>query len=411
MLRAVSDPLRVIVAAVSSTGHTLPVIALSRELRARGHEVLVETAERWRDVVEELGLGFAAGQENAVSELADDGVESPWSFPSAEAAPHVARALVPTVREFGADVVVSDLFTLAPPLAAELAGAPAASLIPHVYPVDEPGLPFYMWGMQPPRTPLGSAAWRALSPLAQPALRQGRRALNEARAELGLPPLQRFHGQVSDRLAIVATFPQLEYPRRWPAHVHVTGPMFFELPHPEVELPPSEEPLVLVAGSTFQEPERLVRVTLEALSEEPVRVVATTNRPGREWSGPLPDNAAVVDWVSYAQVMPRASLVVCNGGHGTVVRALAEGVPVLVSPASKDFADMAENGARVAWAGAGLMLPKRWLRPGSLRWAVRSLLSDPRFAARARAIAAWGRENDGAASGAELVERCARSSG
>ena len=77
----------------------------------------------------------------------------------------------------------------------------------------------------------------------------------------------------------MATFPQLEYPRRWPAHVHVTGPMVFELPYPDVELPEGDGPLVLVAPSTAQDPEcRLVRAALEALADEPVRVLATTNR-------------------------------------------------------------------------------------------------------------------------------------
>ena len=67
-----------------------------------------------------------------------------------------------------------------------------------------------------------------------------------------------------------------------------------------------------------------------------------------------PGNAVVVDWLSYSQVMPRASLVICHGGHGTVARALAAGVPVLCCP---HVGDMAENSARVAWARVGLMLP------------------------------------------------------
>lgn len=66
--------------------------------------------------------------------------------------------------------------------------------------------------------------------------------------------------------------------------------------------------------------------------------------------------------------------------------------------------DMAENGARVAWAGAGLMLPWRLSGEASLRWAVRRILRDRRFAERAEEIAAWARTNDGADRGAELVE-------
>jgi UDP:flavonoid glycosyltransferase YjiC (YdhE family) len=99
--------------------------------------------------------------------------------------------------------------------------------------------------------------------------------------------------------------------------------------------------------------------------------------------------------------MPQASLVICHGGHGTVARALGTGVPVLTSPA---VGDMAETGARIAWARVGLSLPWRLCRPGPLRWAVRLLLSDPGFAARAGQISRWAERNDGAERGAALVE-------
>jgi UDP:flavonoid glycosyltransferase YjiC (YdhE family) len=215
--------------------------------------------------------------------------------------------------------------------------------------------------------------------------------------------VERFHGGISRELAMVATFPQLEYPRRWPAGVHVPGPMQFELPYPDIEVPAGDAPLVLVAPSTAQDPElRLVRTALEALAEEPVRVVATTNRLD---PGPAPDaptNAVVVDWLSYSQLMPRASLVVCHGGHGTVARALAAGVPLLCCP---HVGDMAENSARVAWAGAGLMLPWRLLGTRALRIAARRILSDRSFTQRAEEFGAWARANDGAADGAQLVEQ------
>jgi UDP:flavonoid glycosyltransferase YjiC (YdhE family) len=314
---------------------------------------------------------------------------------------------VPYIEELRPEVVVSDILTLAPALAAEAAGVRRATLIPHVYPVQEDGLPFFGFGMVAARSRLGRAAWRAGRPALEAGLRRGRRELNEVREELGLAPVERFHGGISEGLALVATYPQLEYPRRWAAHVHVTGPMFFELPHPDVELPEGEGPLVLVAPSTSQDPAgRLVRVALEALAEEPVRVVATTNREGTAPGVPAPDNAVVVDWLSYAQVMPRASLVICHGGHGTAARALAEGVPVLVCPA---IGDMAETGARVAWAGAGLMLPGRLLAPRSLRLVARRLLAEPRFTLRASEIAAWGRDRNGASLAAELVDRYATS--
>jgi UDP:flavonoid glycosyltransferase YjiC (YdhE family) len=131
-------------------------------------------------------------------------------------------------------------------------------------------------------------------------------------------------------------------------------------------------------------------------------VLATINERGATWGGSVPDNARVVDWVSYAQVMPQAAAAITRGGHGTIVRSLSDGVPLLACPAG---GDMGENAIRVAWSGAGLMLPRRWLAPGPLRWSVRRLLADRRYAERTAQIAAWGRKNDGAERGAMLIER------
>ena len=164
--------------------------------------------------------------------------------------------------------------------------------------------------------------------------------------------------------------------------------MPFEVPHPDVELPPGDAPLVLVAPSTAHDSENhLVRTALAALAYEPVRVVATTNRVRPQSPIAVPANAVLVDWLSYSQLMPIAALVISHGGHGTVARALGAGAPVLISPIT---GDMGETAMRVDWAGAGLSLPWRLCRPGPLRWATRRLLADPSFRARAEEIAAWG---------------------
>jgi UDP:flavonoid glycosyltransferase YjiC (YdhE family) len=321
-------------------------------------------------------------------------------------AAEAARALLPLLEQMRPHVVVSDILTLAPTLAAERAGIPLATLVPHIYPVVEPGLPFFAIGLRPPRTPVGRAVWRTGQRALRVGLAHGRRDLNRQRERLGLPPIDRFHGGISPELALVATFPQLEYPRRWPAGVEVTGPMTFEVPHPEIELPPGDRPLVLIAPSTAHDSEnRLVRAALAALAEEPVRVLATTNRVVPRQPIEVPPNAVLVEWLSYTQLMPAASLVISHGGHGTVARALGAGTPVLISPIA---GDMSETAMRVAWAGAGLSVPWRLCRPAPLRWAARRLLGDPAFAAKAGEIAAWGRENDGAERGAVLVERLAR---
>jgi len=202
---------------------------------------------------------------------------------------------------------------------------------------------------------------------------------------------------------MVGTFPQLEYARDWPPEVRVVGPLAWEPPAADVESPPGDAPLVLIAPSTAQDPEhRLLRAALAGLAREPVRVLATWN--GRLPPGPLPvpANARAVDWLSYSRTMPGCAAVVCHAGHGTMARALAAGVPVVAVPAA---GDMGENAARLDWAGAGVRLPWRLLSPTTLRLAVRRVLSDPRFTARAREFGAWAATHDPAAHAADLIER------
>jgi UDP:flavonoid glycosyltransferase YjiC (YdhE family) len=323
---------------------------LGKALAGRGHEVVIETWEERRQAVEGEGLGFAAAEEYRMFPPPD---------PNSEEGQHAAEAalaLLPLLEDFRPHVVVSDILTLAPTLAAERAGIPLATLVPHIYPVVQPGLPFFAIGLRPPRTRLGRGVWRYGHDRAlRVGLEQGRRDLNIQRQRLELPPIDHFHGGISPDLALVATYPQLEYPRQWPAGVEITGPMTYEMPHPEIELPPGDDPLVLVAPSTAHDSDNhLVRTALAALADAPVRVVATTNLVAPQHPIEVPANAVLVEWLSYSQLMPAASIVISHGGHGTVARALGAGTPVLVCPI---IGDMSETAMRVAWAGAGLSLP------------------------------------------------------
>ena len=282
-----------------------------------------------------------------------------------------------------------------------------ATLIPHVDPRTEPGWPPYSLGARLPRTAMARGLWRALDPLVGRGLALGRDELNETRARLGLPPRDRVHGGISPDLALVATFPQLEYPRRArrPA-THVVGPLLWEPPAGDVELPPGDAPLVLVAPSTSQDPEhRLLRAALAGLAGLPVRVLATWNR--RAPAPPLPvvpANARLVEWVSYARTMPRCDLVLCHGGHGTVARALEAGCVVVAAPAA---GDMNENAARLDWAGLGVRLPRRFVSPWAVRLATERALASPSYAERAAGVAAWARSHDAAGRASELVEELA----
>ncbi len=388
--------MEVLLGAFGDPGHAFPMIALGRALRARGHSVTLQTWTRWQHHVEAEGIAFAPAPEY---EVFPSGPE-PLAF--YEAVVHATTDTLPLLRELRPDVLVADILTLAPALAAEIEGVRCATLIPHVYPHGEPDFPIYSLGARLPRSRFGRAMWRRAQWPVDRGLQLGRNELNATRARLGLDPLAHVHGGISRELALVGTFPQLEYPRPWPDHVHVVGPLMWEPPAQDVALPAGDTPLVLIAPSTAQDTEhRLLAAALRGLAEAPVRVLATWNRRLPPRPLPVPENARLVDWVSYSRTMPLCDVVVCHAGHGTLARALASGCAVVACPA---VGDMNENAARLDWAGAGVRIPRRFVSPRTVRLAVERALGDPSIRARAREIGAWSAEHDPAGRAASLIE-------
>ena len=86
------------------------------------------------------------------------------------------------------DVVVNDVLTLAPALAAELEGRPWATLVPHFYPPFGAGLPPFGLGAMPAAG--ARSAERPGGSSRKPmgiGVERGRRELNETRRRVGLP--------------------------------------------------------------------------------------------------------------------------------------------------------------------------------------------------------------------------------
>jgi UDP:flavonoid glycosyltransferase YjiC (YdhE family) len=382
---------RVLLGAFGDPGHAFPVIALGSELVARGHDVGIETWKRWREPAEAAGMDFSPAPEYQVFPTRERPLK-PY-----EAAALAARVTRQFVRAFEPDVVVSDILTPAPALAAELEGVPVATLVPHVHPDLPTGLPPFSIGARRPRTRIGAVLWSRTDRMVALGLEQGRNEYNDCRAQLGLGPLPWTHTGLSRSLTMVGTLPQLEYPRAWPSWLRVVGPLMWEPGGPAVDPPPGDGPVVLVAPSTSQDRSNsLLRAALDGLADEPVRLIAIAAE-----GVAAPANAVLVPWMSYARTMPRCDLVVTHGGHGTLARALASGCPVVVCPAG---GDMAESAARVDWAGLGVRLAPRFCTPWGVRLAVRRALAKPSLWTRAAEVAEWAFANPGPATAAAQLE-------
>ena len=90
----------------------------------------------------------------------------------------------------------------------------------------------------------------------------------------------------------------------------------------------------------------------------------------------------VLAFGDHDRLLPECALVVSHGGLGTVLRALAHGVPLLILPLGRD---QAFNASRVEALGAGIALPLD-ASPQRIHAALGALGSDASF--RAAAVSA-----------------------
>jgi hypothetical protein len=163
-------------------------------------------------------------------------------------------------------------------------------------------------------------------------------------------------------------------------------------------------PLVLLSFSTVLEQrsrEKLQRA-LDALGPLPVHVVATTGGIVDPAELTAPPNAALLRFASHETLMRRASFVVAHGGHGTTMRALRHGLPLVCIPAGAG--DQPFVGAAVQEWGAGRALAGDASRD-DIRGAAQAILEDDRYRAAAARCAAQLAGTDGATVAAAALER------
>jgi MGT family glycosyltransferase len=390
--------MRFLFAVPDMAGNSPPILELARRLAARGHSVRMLAAGSLKSQVERRGCSWvpfqrapddaggpdATGKRGGMAEFAR--IRDRLMFGPAL---DFARDLLDELEVNPADAAAIDTMIPGALVGAEAAGIPSASLLHSVYMFPAPGLPAFGAGLFPPKTWLGRARDRLINAAALRIFDKGLGALNRARAEFELDPL----GSVleashkADRVLVMTSAAFDIEAEELPPNVRYVGPQL----EPQSESgwgPPwptsDSRPLVLVGLSTDQMgQEALLGRIIQVLGEMNVRALVTT--------GPSIDperfepaaNVVVRSFVPHADVMPHASLVITHAGHGTVIRALAAGAPLVCIPLGRDQYDVA---ARVVWRGAGVKMSAQ-ASTSALKRAIATALKNESFRAASQRMA------------------------
>jgi UDP:flavonoid glycosyltransferase YjiC (YdhE family) len=146
-----------------------------------------------------------------------------------------------------------------------------------------------------------------------------------------------------------------------------------------------DDPLVYVTYGTEVKDDKPLRQLIDALASLPLRLVVTVgDHRVPDAFGPQPHNVVIRSFTPQMAVLPHASAVVSHGGSGTVLAALALGIPQLCLPY---FADQPLNAVAVAAAGAGLYLDPASADNLAIAGAVTRLVAENRFRQQACRIA------------------------
>jgi UDP:flavonoid glycosyltransferase YjiC (YdhE family) len=145
----------------------------------------------------------------------------------------------------------------------------------------------------------------------------------------------------------------------------------------------TQRPRVLVAGSTGAQGQgELIQKIIHAMGQLEIEAVATSGPNLDVDTLRAPGNVHVLRSAPHNTLMQEVSLVISQGGHGTVNRALVNGVPLLILPMGRDQGD---NAARVESKGAGLQLPPT-ASETEIASAAARLIFEPEFGLFARRL-------------------------
>jgi MGT family glycosyltransferase len=190
-----------------------------------------------------------------------------------------------------------------------------------------------------------------------------------------------------------------------PPRHHYVGPLgIWEPPsQPPPYLDEPGDPWVLVTiSSQMQDDVALAEAALAALSSRPVRTVLTLgpdHDPGE--LSTVPPNARVERTISHSAVLERGALLVSHAGHGSVMKALWHGRPMVLVPWGRDQPGVA---ARAAALGVTEVVPRGEASEETLSKAIERALTDAGMKEAADRHGSRLRATDPVAKAAGLIE-------
>lgn len=377
-------------------GGNVPVqLAVARRLAQRGHEVRVLGDPASRADVERAGCSFAPWKRAPHHNMRDQGADKVRDFevksPLAQfkriatelffgPAERYARDVVDETEAFGPDALAVDYLLFGAMTGAEKTGLPTAMLFHTIWTVSRDGVPPIGLGLRPARNALTRTRDRLLRAIVKRTFDFGTPILNQARASLGLPPLGHALEQMDKAtVELVMTNRTFDFHlAELPPHVRYVGA---EVDDPawaaaDWKRPDDTRPLVLVSlGSTFQGQAPTLRRIIAALGALPVRAIVTLGEQYAPGDFTPPENVEIVAKAPHQAILPHCAAAIVHGGHGSVMKALSHGVPLLCIPFGRDQADVA---ARAEAAGAARVL-SRGASARRIRKACAQLLAEARF--------------------------------
>ncbi|WP_263408114.1 glycosyltransferase [Terriglobus tenax] len=398
----------IVIAATPAAGHFNPMMAIAEHLAANGYRITVLTGSIYRERVQAAGFHFVLLPGKADFDLCRQDVYFPER---SSVEPGLAQITYDMQHVFG-DAIADQYAALKALLAGGVDMILADLLFLGTFPLLM-GLPRES---RPPIVSCGIVPIMcrnaAVSPFAGPsASPEGLLRNAEHNAQLA-GALQPATDYVSDcieaccgkrldtflfdelylrpDLFLQFTTQAFEYPMvDLPRNLVFVGPIVPK--HEDTETPvwiddlDPEKPVVFITQGTVANYDltQLLQPALDGLADEPVQVVATAGGvdPGRLR---VPPNARVESYLSYAAILPRTAVFVTNGGYNGVQMALRAGIPIVSAGASEDKPFVS---ARVEWSGCGLDLKTGTPTATQVRDAVRTILSNPGYRAKAQTLA------------------------